>query len=41
MATDHSSKEQCKIQAKKGVVIDMGSKETKCEKSTNIKRHDK
>jgi hypothetical protein len=41
MATDYSSTEQYKIQPEKSVVIDMGSKKTKGEKSTNLKIHDK
>ena len=41
MATDYSSKEQYKIQPEKSVVIDMGSKKTKGERSTNLKIHDK
>jgi len=39
--TDYSSKEQYKIQPEKSVVIDMGSKKTKGERSTNLKIHDK
>jgi hypothetical protein len=41
MATDCSSKEQYKIQPEKSVVIDMGSRKTKGERSTNLKIHDK
>jgi ferredoxin len=41
MATDYSSKEQYKIQPEKSVVIDMGSKKTNRERSTNLKIHDK
>jgi hypothetical protein len=38
MATDYSSKEQYKIQPEKSVVIDMGSKKTKGEKSTKAEK---
>ena len=41
MASDYSSKEQYKIQPEKSVVIDMGSRKTKGERSTNLKIHDK
>lgn len=41
MATDYCSKEQYKIQPEKSVVIDMGSKKTKGERSTNLKILDK
>ena len=41
MATDYSSKEQYKIQPENSVVIDMGSKKTKGERSTSLKIHDK
>ena len=41
MATDCSSKEQFKIQPEKSVVIDMGSRKTKGERSTNLKIHNK